>query len=104
MQQVFTHHDSAHIGLLDGVLNESGIPTLLKNWTGSNIVEVPIPSLYPAIFVLNDADAGRARRIIDEYLNHKAEDLPNWQCPHCKSDVDGYLSECWSCQTARDGA
>lgn len=99
MQQVFTHHDSALIGLLDGILKESGIPTLLKNWTGSNIVEVPIPSLYPSIFVLDDAQAPGARRIIEEYLNHKSEDLPEWICPVCESTVDGYLAECWSCQT-----
>lgn len=101
MRQVFTHHDSALIGLLDGILRESGIPTLLKNWTGSNIVEIPIPSLYPSIFVLNDADAGEAERIVEEYLNHEAKDLPDWQCPNCQSAVDGYLSECWSCQTER---
>ena len=101
MQQVFTHHDSALVGLLDGILKESGIPTLLKNWTGSNIVEVPIPSLYPSIFVMNAADAAEARQIIHEYLNHKNEDLPDWECPNCQSTVDGYLSECWSCQTER---
>mgnify|MGYP005862590787 FL=1 len=89
------------IGLLDGILKESGIPTLLKNWTGSNIVEIPIPSLYPSIFVLDDANAAEAKQIIDEYLSHKNEDLPDWVCPNCQSTVDGYLSECWSCQTER---
>ena len=89
------------VGLLDGILKESGIPTLLKNWTGSNIVEIPIPSLYPSIFVMNDADAPEAKQIIDEYLSHKNERLPDWECPNCQSSVDGYLSECWSCQTER---
>ncbi len=101
MQQVFTHHDSALIGLLDGILKESGIPTLLKNWTGSNIVEIPIPSLYPSIFVLDNAHAAEAREIIETYLNHSETARPDWDCPNCHSPVDGYLGECWSCQALR---
>jgi hypothetical protein len=101
MQEVYTHHDSSTVGLIDGILRESGIPTLLKNWTGSNITEIPIPCLYPSIFVLDDSKAAEAKKIIDEYLNHENEELPEWECSQCGSIVDGYLSECWSCQTEK---
>lgn len=101
MREVFSHYDSSTVALLDGILKESGIPTLLKNWTGSNIVEIPIPSLYPSIFVLDDAQAPEARRIIDDYLNQEPNEQPEWVCPECKSVVDGYLAECWSCQKER---
>lgn len=101
MQQVYSHHDSSTVALIDGILRESGIPTLLKNWTGGNITEIPIPSLYPSLHVLDDSQAAEARRIIEEYLNHGLEAHPEWECPHCRSVVDGYLSECWSCQTEK---
>jgi hypothetical protein len=103
MQHVFTHHDSAIVGLIDQILKEAGIPTLLKNWTGSNIVEIPIPSLYPSIHVLDDFNAPEARQIIEEYLNQEDRDLSDWECPQCQTQVDGYLSECWSCQTQQPG-
>jgi hypothetical protein len=64
MQEVYSNRDSSMVGLVDGILQESGIQTLLKNWTGSNIVEIPIPSLYPSIHVLDDSQAQEARRII----------------------------------------
>ncbi|CAA6679414.1 MULTISPECIES: DUF2007 domain-containing protein [unclassified Lentimonas] len=101
MKKVYSHHDSSTVGLIDGILNGAGIPTLLKNWTGSNITEIPIPILYPSIYVLDDANAPEAQRIIEEYLNHDVTEHPEWECPVCKSVVDGYLSECWSCQTEK---
>ncbi|MBT64867.1 DUF2007 domain-containing protein [Coraliomargarita sp. SDUM461003] len=101
MQEVYRHHDSSSIGLIDGILRESGIPTLVKNWTGGNITEIPIPSLYPSIHVLEDAQADEAKRIIEEYLHQDTKELPEWTCPNCHNTVDGYLSECWSCQTER---
>tara|TARA_B110000196_G_C21120980_1_gene653194 strand:- start:1246 stop:1551 length:306 start_codon:yes stop_codon:yes gene_type:complete len=101
MEQVYSHHDSSTVGLIDGILKESGIPTLLKNWTGSNITEIPIPCLYPSIYVLDDSNADEARKIIEEYLNQDLKELPEWECPVCESQVDGYLSECWSCQTEK---
>lgn len=99
MQEVYSHHDSTTIGLLDGILREAGIRTLLKNWTGSNITVIPILSLYPSIFVLDDSQAPEAKRIIEEYLNQNDEVLSDWECPVCKATVDGHFSECWSCQT-----
>ncbi|MDQ8195790.1 DUF2007 domain-containing protein [Coraliomargarita sp. SDUM461004] len=101
MQEVFRHHDSSTVGLLNGILKESGIATLLKNWTGGNITEIPIPSLYPSIHVLEDTQAEEAKQIIEEYLHQAPKELPEWKCPQCESMVDGYLSECWSCQTEK---
>ena len=101
MQEIFRHHDSSTVGLLDGILRESGISTLLKNWTGGNITEIPIPSLYPSIHVLDDSQAEEAKQIIKEYMNQALQTQPAWVCPQCKCIVDGYLSECWSCQTEK---
>jgi hypothetical protein len=99
MHEVFRDRDSAMVGLLDGILKESGIKTILRNWTGSNITEIPIPIMYPNICVMDDADFEEAKRIISEYKDAVPEDLPEWLCLKCGSRVDGYLSECWSCQT-----
>ena len=101
MQQVYSNQDSSIVGLVNGLIQESGIETLLKNWTGSNIVEIPIPSLYPSIHVLDDSQADEAKRIIADYFSREVVEQPEWECRVCKSIVDGYLSECWSCQTEK---
>ncbi|MGB0413965.1 MAG: DUF2007 domain-containing protein [Coraliomargarita sp.] len=99
MHEVFRDIDSAKVGMLDGVLKESGIPTLIKNWTGSNITEIPIPSLYPTIYVLDAKHIKEAKQLIADYLNPHVSDQQEWTCPACNSTVDGFLTECWSCQT-----
>ena len=101
MQEVFSHHDSATVGLIDQILQDAGIATLLKNWTGSNITEIPIPVLYPSIHVLDMDKVAEARRIVAEYLEEKPVANADWQCSHCDSVVDGFLSECWSCQNEK---
>lgn len=102
MHQVFTHHDSSTVGLLNGILNESGIQTILKNWTGGNITEIPIPSLYPSIHVLDASNVAEAKQIISEYLGKVPVEAPEWICTHCAAEVDGFLLECWSCQMPKD--
>ena len=100
MITVYRHHDSAKVGLLNGLLNSAGIETFIKNWAGSNITEIPIPSIYPEICVLNKFEKERAEEIIKEFLDAKPVDEPEWVCGHCGETVDGILGECWSCGKA----
>lgn len=102
MHEVYRDMDSAKVGMLDGVLQNSGIPTLLKNFSGgSNITEIPIPILYPTIYVLNESQVNEAKEIIREFFAAKPEDSEEWNCEKCGETVDGFLSECWSCQTPK---
>lgn len=104
MHEIYRHHDSSTVGLLNGILNEAGIPTVLKNWTGSNIVEVPIPSLYPSIHVMNRDQVDEANQMIHEYLNAQPVQDSDWVCPSCGAQVDGFLGECWACGDVRDAS
>lgn len=98
MHEVFRDMDSAKVGMIDGLLKEYGIPTMLKNWTGSNITEIPIPALYPTIYVLNASQVAEAQLHIEDFFAAKPESTEEWICSACGETVDGYLSECWSCQ------
>lgn len=103
MHEVFRDIDTAKVGLIDGILKESGIPTLLKNFTGgANIIEVPIPALYPTIYVLNRSQIEEAKKLIGEFFAAKPEQTEEWICRECGESVDGFLSECWSCQHPKD--
>ena len=102
MYEVFRDIDSAKVGMIDGMLKESGIPTLLKNWTGSNIIEIPIPSLYPTIYVLNASQVDEAKKQIKEFFEAVPEEKEEWNCTQCGETVDGCLSECWACQSPKE--
>lgn len=102
MHEVFRDIDSAKVGLIDSILKESGIPTLLKNFTGGNIIEVPIPTLYPTIYVLNESNVVEAQELIREFFAAKPEQSEDWNCKECGESVDGFLNECWSCQYPKE--
>ena len=103
MYEVFRDIDTAKVGMIDELLKGSGIPTILKNFTGgSNITAVPIPTLYPTIYVLNESQVNKARELIKEIFEAKPASTEEWNCSECGEIVDGFLSECWSCQNPKD--
>jgi hypothetical protein len=94
--------DTAKVGMIDEMLKESGIPTVLKNFTGgSNITSIPIPTLYPTIYALNRSQVGEAKELIREFFAAKPESTEEWECSECGESVDGFLSECWACQSPK---
>ena len=102
MHEVYQNMDSAKVGLINGLLEDQGIHTVLHNWTAANITSIPIPALYPSIRVETSEDADKARALIDEFFNSDASDSPKWICSKCNESVDGNFSECWSCQTPKN--
>ena len=103
MYEVFRDWDSAKVGLVDQLLKSEGFNTALRNWTGSNITEVPIPDMFPNVCVLNHEDFVRARKIVTDYFQAPPQASEEWECPKCQEKVDGIFSECWSCQAPREG-
>lgn len=100
--ELLRHHDSAKIGLYKGVLEAEGIPVIVKNWECSNITEVPIPALYPTIFVNTPEDLKRSKEVIASAFQETEETLEDWVCPHCGETNEGQFAECWNCQSPRD--
>ena len=43
---------------------------LFRNWEGSNIVEIPIPVIYPNVCVLDKEDYDRKEDFISALSNH----------------------------------
>ena len=61
MQEVFRHWDTATVGLVNSLLEDAGIRTVIRNWDGCNITEIPIPAIYPNVCVMHEEDLARAR-------------------------------------------
>ena len=102
MHEVFRDIDSAKVGMINSILKESGFQTLLKNWESSNITSIPIPSLYPTIYISDKRQAEEARKLVKEFFEAKIKESEDWKCQKCEEIVDGFLSECWKCQEPRD--
>ena len=101
MLEVFRHWDTATVGLVNSLLEEAGLHTVLRNWEGSNIVEVPIPVIYPNICVLNGEDYARAKEMIEAFMDGSTAEGQEWVCTECGESVGHQLCECWNCGKER---
>jgi hypothetical protein len=104
MKEVFTHFDSARVGLCKSLLDEAGIVCFVRNDASGNLSSIPVPVFYPALCVINDADFDRARHLIEAQIGPVSAMGRDWICPHCKSLVPAGFDKCWNCESDRDSA
>ena len=97
MQEVFRHWDTATVGLVNGFLEDAGIKTVLRNWDGCNITEIPIPAIYPNVCVLHEKDLDRAMELISAFQNSVESTEKEWLCKSCGEFVNETLNECCNC-------
>jgi hypothetical protein len=100
MKELFRERDITRVHYFQGVLEENGIQTLIRNefLTGSGVSEIPIPEFFPALCVLNDDDYVQAVAIIREHLtaNQKGAQT-EIKCDFCGETNPGNFEICWSC-------
>lgn len=103
MIKVFEDFDVTLVGHYQSVLESNQIATYLKNQFGtSGAGELPFVEVVPQLWVLNDADAGRALALIEELTdpdNNKV--LQAWKCPRCGTPQEAAFTHCWKCSSAR---
>jgi hypothetical protein len=104
MKEIFTHQDSARVGLCRSLLDEAGIACFVRNDAGGMIAGVPIPVFYPALCIINDADYDRARAIVAASQATVSATGGDWICPHCQSAVPATFASCWNCERERPAA
>ena len=102
MHEVFRDWDTATVGLVNHLLKEAGIRTILRNWEGCNITEIPIPAIYPNICVIDEAEVDRAKELIFAFRNSSQKTGKDWNCSSCAESVGYELNECWNCGKASD--
>ena len=104
MKAVFTHYDSARVGLCKSLLDEAGVACFVRNDASGNLSGVPVPVFYPALCVVNDADFDRAERLLAAQIEPVAAAGADWNCPHCHSAVPAGFDKCWNCERERGSA
>jgi hypothetical protein len=98
MKKVYGSHDPLLIGQLREVLEAQHIGCITRNdYLMGAAGELPPTECWPEIWVLDDAQAERARALVDAFL--AAAEAPGgpWRCPRCEEALDGAFSQCWRC-------
>jgi hypothetical protein len=103
MIKVFEDFDITIVGHYQSVLESNDIATFMKNQFGtSGAGELPFIEVIPQLWVLNEADAERAKAMISELhdAGNRSDEQP-WQCPECNTPQEAAFTNCWKCSTAR---
>jgi hypothetical protein len=53
------------------------------------------------LWVVDDQDYGRARKIVESWRESVPEPHTAWVCPDCKEALAGQFTSCWKCGKER---
>ena len=90
-------------GHLEAVLEAEGVRTFIKNRHLIGAAgDLPPIEAWPEIWVHDDRDVERARRIIEALLKAPAR-TESWQCPTCGETLEPQFDACWQCAGTPSG-
>lgn len=106
MKHVFTATTmSADQDVVKGLLDEAGIPCMIRNeHLAMALGELAPSDCSPEVWILNDEDYPSARDIVEALRNAKVETPDAWNCPGCGEAIEGQFTSCWSCGKERPTA
>jgi len=96
MKRIYTATDVTQAYLLSQLLARAGIGHYLANeHLQGGAGELPFAAIYPVIWLYDDAEDVRARRIVEDF-----ERVPpggDWRCTGCGEDNPSTFDLCWRC-------
>ncbi len=104
MLEIYRSANLVKVGYYKSVLEAANIGCYIKN-ENIALTEIPIPTFYPALCIMNAKDKDEAVKLISEksFMEQDAsapsgnEMLADIPCPHCKEESPANFTECWSC-------
>jgi hypothetical protein len=85
MKEIYSSSTVAYCFVLKGILESEGIESEVQNDAMDPLLgAIPIEPKWSKLFIVNDSDLDRARKIVVEH-EPKLGDLPSF-CPNCDSE------------------
>lgn len=103
MKRVFASSSLIDASHVRNVLEIGGIRCVIKNEVlGGALGEIPFLDCQPEVWVVDDAAAARARRLIEESLRDDAQALAGdtWRCAPCGALNEPQFAACYRCGSA----
>ena len=90
--------DEATLRMLKAALEDDGIACMIRNeqlTIGKG--DIPCTECIPELWVLEDRDYLRAKKIMDDWKESNLATPSAWVCPTCKETLEGQFTSCWKC-------
>ena len=89
---------SADQEIVKGLLDEAGIPSMIRNeHLAMALGELAPSDCSPEVWILNDEDYPRAKEIVDDLRNSDVPAAQPWICSVCGEAIEGQFTSCWKC-------
>ncbi len=102
MKKIYSAEHIVSAGHVLNLLESNGIPCLLlhENLAGA-LGELPALECGPEVWLHNEADYGRAQRLLDAFHQQQQHPGEPWTCAGCQEQLEGPFSHCWRCGRER---
>jgi hypothetical protein len=100
MKEVYSNSEVTRVGFYKSVLDEAGIPNVVRNETLHNLV-IAQGAVVPSLCVTNAEDYDRALALLAPFEEPALEEGTEWICPNCHEKVPASFGSCWNCQATR---
>ena len=98
MKQVFVSQDLIEVEMYKERLEQAGIRCTIKNQRASGLAgEIPFAEVFPEVWVIDDQDYDRARRVIEDETAALPSHQGSWVCSGCGERHEHQFAACWKC-------
>jgi cobalamin-dependent methionine synthase I len=95
VRRVFSSFDLVAVHHARNLLEAEGIRAVVRNERlASAMGELPPAECQAEVWVMEDADAQRAERLLREGRQVTG---PAWNCPACGERLEPQFAQCWRC-------
>ncbi len=105
MKQVFVSQHLFEVEMCKERLEQAGISSLIKNQRTTGLAgEIPFTEVFPELWVVQDEEYDRARRLLDDGLVSVPSEQGGWICSGCEEQHETQFVICWQCGQERPSA
>ncbi|MYB88677.1 MAG: DUF2007 domain-containing protein [Proteobacteria bacterium] len=98
MERIYSEPSPILIHHLKDILEEKGIPTIIKNeFLSGGVGELPPTEVWPELWIVDKEDGDAAQKIVQDFIQSTKSLSGDWVCAACGEHVEGQFKVCWNC-------
>ncbi|MEW8507450.1 MAG: DUF2007 domain-containing protein [Candidatus Thiodiazotropha sp.] len=97
MQELYQAADRVEAQMLKDYLDREGIETVIVgDYLSGAVGELPA-DIFPTLWVIEENDLERAKRLTERFFNRSTASGAAWRCDVCGERIEAGFEICWNC-------